>query len=84
MSTRKANVQQYGCRSVVELARKVGYSRASVSSVLCGRYHGGRKLLAKLEALLTPKARLRIARMKFIEAGREYAKAEERATGSNP
>jgi hypothetical protein len=83
MSTRKANVQPYGCRSVAELARKVGYSRVSVSSVLCGRYHGGPKLLAKLEAHLTPKAKLRVAKLKFIEAGREYAKAKKRAPSAN-
>ena len=89
MPNRKANVQQYGCQSVVELARKIGYSRASVSTFLLGKSHGGRKLREKLEALKLPsrptkKDRLGSAISDLVEAWREYASAEKRATGSNP
>jgi transcriptional regulator with XRE-family HTH domain len=65
---RKADVSPYGCSTVKELAERIGFSRVTVSSFLCGRSRGGRRLREKL---------LQCARRRFIEAGDRYTETEQ-------
>lgn len=65
---RKADVSPYGCSTVKELAERIGFSRVTVSSFLCGRTRGGKRLREKL---------LQCARRQFIKAGDVYTETEQ-------
>ena len=72
---RKADVSPYGCSTVKELAERIGFSRVTVSSFLCGRTRGGKRLRDKL--LQCALRQFIKARRQFIKAGDVYTKTEQ-------